>query len=376
MPTRLFIASGIFHPESGGPATYLYEILPALQTLGWQPQVLTYGDAPTDGYAYPVRRVQRAFLPVRLWQYRRAATRMLTDADLLYAHTIDLPLPATPVPRAIKIVGDRAWERAIERGWIPPTTDIDAFQTMNANPLLSLVRASRARQVRGYDQVIVPSEYLKRMVIGWGVPEARIQVIYNAMPPMIGEAFPTQQSARAALGWQERPTLLTAARLTAWKGVDHLIRALANVPDVRLVVAGDGPQLPALQRLAQALALTDRVTFLGRVPRAALYTMMQAADYFALYSGYEGLPHVLLEALRVGTPIIASDKGGNPEVVHHDDNGLLVPYINHEALVETLHTAFAPGKREALAANTTKHLDRFDFQQMVTKTDDVLRRLL
>ncbi len=63
---------------------------------------------------------------------------------------------------------------------------------------------------------------------------------------------------------------------------------------------------------------------------------MKAADYVALYSGYEGLSHTLLESLRAGTPVIASDKGGNPEVVQHGINGLLVPYVDVEALTAAI----------------------------------------
>src|SRR5690606_13991442 len=91
-------------------------------------------------------------------------------------------------------------------------------------------------------------------------------------------------------------------------------------------------------------------------------------DYVALYSGYEGLSHTLLESLRVGTPVIASEKGGNPEVVQHGVNGLLVPYVNVEALASALEDAFRPGMRDSLAAQSAAGMERFDFERMVTAT--------
>jgi 2-deoxystreptamine N-acetyl-D-glucosaminyltransferase/2-deoxystreptamine glucosyltransferase len=103
---------------------------------------------------------------------------------------------------------------------------------------------------------------------------------------------------------------------------------------------------------------------------------MKATDYLALYSGYEGLSHTLLESLRAGTPIIASDKGGNPEVVRHNVNGLLVPYVDVEALSAALAAAFAPGRREALAANSQIGLERFDLTRMVEETSATLRAVL
>ncbi|MGJ3241314.1 MAG: glycosyltransferase family 4 protein [Anaerolineae bacterium] len=372
---NLMIAAGIFHPESGGPATYLKEILPALQVLGWQPSVVTYGEGSTSDYPYPVHRIPRQILPLRLFNYWRTARELAPHADLIYAHTIDLPVYGAHRPRLIKIVGDQAWERCIRKGWIAPTTDIDAFQHQQQGGLAERQKASRSRQVRAFDGVIVPSDYLKQMVIGWGMPAGRVHVIYNALPPAIEGLPPTQAAARQLLGWDDdAPTILTAARLTPWKGIDHLIEALKRVPDVRLMVAGDGDEMPRLRQLAQALG--ERVQLLGRVPRERLYTMMKASDYFALYSGYEGLPHTILEALRVGTPIIASDKGGNPEVVRHEQNGLLVPYVDVSQLTQAIERAFAEGQRAQFAEQTSQGMARFAFDQMVSQTDAVLRAYL
>lgn len=372
MPNSLFIAAGIFHPEAGGPATYLYEILPALQVKGWNPQVLSYGDAPTDAYSYPVQRIPRRFLPIRLAQYWNASRSLAAQADLIYAHTIDLPVAWGKQPRIIKIVGDQAWERCIRKTWIPPTTDIDTFQTGDFGSIVARQKKSRAQQVRAFDAVIVPSHYLKNMVSAWGIPESKIHVIYNAMPPMPVPQYPNQAAARKALGWDSRPIILTAARLNPWKGIDHLIAALDGLPDARLLVAGDGEDLPRLKTLAAPLG--ERVQFLGHVPREKLYGMMQAADIFALYSGYEGLAHTLLEALRLGTPVIASAKGGNPEVVQDGVNGFLAPYVDVAALGKSLRRAL--DLRPSLAANTQIGMERFSFATMVDETDRVLRDYL
>jgi glycosyltransferase involved in cell wall biosynthesis len=115
---------------------------------------------------------------------------------------------------------------------------------------------------------------------------------------------------------------------------------------------------------------------MGYVPREKLYVMMQAADYFALYSGYEGLPHTALEALRVGTPVIASDKGGNPEVVRHNENGFLVPYVDAPALTAILNTAFSPETRARLSTQATQGMEQFTFDYMVQQTDSILRHYL
>ncbi|RMF77924.1 MAG: glycosyltransferase family 1 protein [Chloroflexi bacterium] len=373
---KLFIASGIFHPESGGPATYLYEVLPHLQQAGWDVRLLTYGDGDVATYPYPVTRIARGTLPLRLARYAQAARPLLRWADVVYQHTLGLPLwMGAKRPRVVKIVGDQAWERAVRRKWIPPTTDIDVFQHGGYGLRATFARAARAREVRSMAGVIVPSAYLRQMVIGWGVAPEKVHVIYNALPTTSLPGI-TQQQARTQLNLPDAPTLLTAARLVQWKGIDHIITALQQVAEVRLLIAGNGPMRDSLLRQTQALRLTDRITFLGHVSREDMPLYMKAADYVALYSGYEGLSHTLLESLRVGTPVIASDKGGNPEVVQHNINGLLVPYIDTDALIATLHEAFQPGKRDSLAANTHIGMERFDFDAMIQSTHEFLSAYL
>src|SRR5690349_17703782 len=126
---RIFVASGIFHPEPGGPSTYLYHMLPRLQARGHDITALAFGDAPVDTYPYPLTRIPRRFYPLRQWNYYRAASKLWTAQNVAYLHSLGLPLPASIKPRVLKIVGDTAWERAVNKGWIAPTFDIDAFQS-------------------------------------------------------------------------------------------------------------------------------------------------------------------------------------------------------------------------------------------------------
>ncbi len=375
---RILIASGIFHPDSGGPATYLHSLLPALQAHGYTFHVLTYGDAPTDGYPYPVERISFKQSAPRRWRaYARRYAELAAQADLIYVNTLGLPRPKIAKPTALKIVGDYAWERALQRGWIAADTDLDAFQRRRDLPHVAWFKARRTREARAADQVIVPSEHLRRLVIGWGVLSERVKVIYNALEPTLHTPTESQAEARAALGWQpEGRYLLSVGRLIALKGVQYLIQALDAVPEVRLIVAGDGDWLPRLRALAESCGVADRVQFVGKLPHAKIPLLMRAADYLALYSSTEGLSHTLLEALHVGTPVLASKRGGNPEVVQHGVNGLLVPHPDLPALRAALQHAFSADVRAALAANSSVGMARFAWQPMVARTDAALRALL
>ncbi len=368
---RIFVATGIFHPESGGPAMYLYRLLPELVARGHEVRVLTFGeepegDPPDRPYPYPVTRIsRRAPAPVRYARYARAAWPLEAWGEITYVHSLFLPLTGKR-PRVLKVVGDPAWERSVNKGWIGARADIDEFQHRRYSlPVMALkwVRATLARHAA---RVIVPSAYLARMVKGWGVPPERVCIIYNALTPP--PDLPDQATARARLGLSGGLLLLTAARLVPWKGVDTLIEAINGLEDVRLLVAGDGPQMAALRSMAG-----ERVTFLGEVPHAELMLYMRAADYTVLYSGYEGLSHTLLESLQVGTPVIASDKGGNPEVVKPETNGLLVPWPDSPALAETLRRAVRePRLRSRLAAGCATGLERFSWERLVEQTTAVL----
>ena len=368
---NLLVATGIFHPEPGGPSTYLRQILPALQELGWDIRVVSYGDSSAAEYPYPVRRIAREVYPLRLVKYGSEIRQHANWADLTYAHTIDLRLWGRRTPRILKVVGDQAWERCVRKRWIPPDLNIDQFQSHHGGWRARWQRASRSRQVSDMDAVIVPSQYLRRMVQNWGVAEDKLHVIYNAsLPPPRSNA--DRAALRAELGWERHPTLLCVARLHPWKGIDHLITVLSDLPDLHLVVVGEGPDLPRLQALAAPFGA--RVRFAGFLPQAEVHKRMMAADGLALYSGYEGLSHTLLECLQLGTPVLASDKGGNPELVRDGVNGVLVPHVDLEALWQGIQGLLQ--RRDQLAANTLIGMERFSFEEMVEQTDSLLRSQL
>jgi glycosyltransferase involved in cell wall biosynthesis len=353
---RVFVASGIFPPDIGGPATHLQHLLPELRRRGHDVRVLAYGTAD-DRSPAPVTRVPPGPLPVRQLRYAAEYRRGAQWADVVYAASLGLPRPGPPRPTVLRVPGDRAWERSINRGLVAPTEDIDRFQRRRYGPRVSCLKWLRTRETRKAGRVIVPSEYLRAMVVGWGVDPARVRVIYSALPCAGGPSL-DRRDARRALGWtQDAPYLLTAARLTAWKGVDHLIDAVAQLRDVTLIVAGEGPVKEPL--MAQAARQRARVQFVGAASGHTLQQYLRASDYLAVYSGYEGLSHTILEALLAGTPVIASNRGGNPEIVIDQVNGLLVPYPDRGALLGALRGAFADGARARLAAGTRAGLEKF-----------------
>ena len=148
-------------------------------------------------------------------------------------------------------------------------------------------------------------------------------------------------------GADEARHILCVSRLVPKKGVDVLLRAFARLAHedagVRLVIAGDGPEMPVLQSLARTQGIAQAVTFTGSVDRQALSNLMANASVFCLPSRKEPFGIVLLEALSFGLPVVATAVGGVPEVLEGGALGYLVAPDDPEALAAALSRAAAEG---------------------------------
>ena len=304
----------------------------------------------SDEWSALTTRVSRGLpLPQRMARFLVAVLRVVRSADVLYVNGLAGPEMAAIVagrllgrPVVLKIVGDNAWELALRRGWT--TAGIDEFQRLSVGLPVRLVRGLVRRFARLVTTLIVPSDYLKGLVIGWGVAPENVVVIRNALAvddlpaPHGSEAGSEgQRAARDRLALGAGRVVMTCARLYPWKNLEFLIRLVPDLPlDVTLVIVGDGPERAWLEREAVAAGVAERVCFAGSVSQATVQQYLRAADVFTLHTRYEGLSHVMLEAMHAGTPIVASDVGGNAEVIESGRNGLLVPLDDRATTLATL----------------------------------------
>lgn len=380
---RVLITSDIFPPDVGGPATYVPRIAEALQQRGHQVTALTYSAVS----AYSADR-DLVFCVVRIAldppQWRRilrtlsAILKYGHDADVIYANGLVTESVLANYwlrkPMLAKVVGDLAWERARDKGWIQD--DIDLFQTRRYARRVECLRWRRNWTYQHMNRVIVPSGYLREMLVRhWGLVANRVQVIYNSFEEA-GPSRPPAPSARGGAAVLDLPTrhkIVTVCRLTSWKGVDGLIQVLPELPEAGLVVLGDGPLRGQLESQARELGVAERVRFVGTVPREQVAGYLRACDVFVLNSTYEGLPHVLLEAMAAGLPVIATRVGGSTEIVESGRNGLLVPPRDTAALRQALSLLLSdPAERAALVRNSQSTLTQFSFQTMVAQTESAI----
>ncbi len=185
------------------------------------------------------------------------------------------------------------------------------------------------RRRRGvFDRIVAVSHAVQRRLLAEGIEP--VEVIWNGVPAA---------ARRAPLSGP--PTVAFAGRLVPEKGADVLIRAWAGVAaqfgEARLLVAGDGPQRPGLEKLVADRGLSSHVTLLGHLPRAEVERRFAAAWVQAVPSRWdEPFGIVAAEAMMRGTAVVASDAGGLAEIVRHDRTGLLVPPGDADALAEAL----------------------------------------
>ncbi|MEZ6005110.1 MAG: glycosyltransferase family 4 protein [Planctomycetota bacterium] len=159
-----------------------------------------------------------------------------------------------------------------------------------------------------------------------GVPKERCELIWSVVDPRRLQASRGREAMRSALGIDPAALVLFAAgSLVERKGYDLLLRAMAQaqVPGLQLVVAGEGPEGPALARLGAELGLRGNVTWLGR--REDMADLLGMADGFAMPSRAEGLGIAAVEAMGAGLPVLASAVGGLADLVLPGRTGWLLP---------------------------------------------------
>jgi glycosyltransferase involved in cell wall biosynthesis len=146
-----------------------------------------------------------------------------------------------------------------------------------------------------------------------------------------------------------------------------LLAAVERVDDVELLVVGEGEERGRLEPVAG-----ERVRFLGSRPRAEVLEILHDADLVVLSSRWENFPHVLVEALAVGTPVVATRVGGVPEIVEDGVNGLLVPPDDPDALGAAIRRGLA--ERDRLAAKAAPSVERFSEERVYGRLEEILAR--
>jgi glycosyltransferase involved in cell wall biosynthesis len=213
------------------------------------------------------------------------------------------------------------------------------------------------RVVRHIDALVSVSDASARAVeLSLGLARGSVRTIYNAVD--LGAGFRAERDVSTTTG-RTGPVVGAVGRLSAEKGMDVLVRAVARLPGTRAVVAGDGPDRESLERLAHQLGIASLVTFAGWLE--APWPDHLTPDVLAVPSRREGFGLVAAEALIAGIPVVASAVGGLPEVLEEGAAGLLVPPEDPTALARAIESVLSDGEStRARVARGLKSAGRFE----------------
>ena len=187
--------------------------------------------------------------------------------------------------------------------------------------------------------VVTVSRALKEHLVKLGVAGTKVRVLRNGINLELFAGNPDHAGSRPGQHGQVR--LLSVGNLIPLKGHDLVIRSLAELPSAELTIVGHGPEEQRLKSLAQEMGLGERVKFVSGVPHQQMPALYQAADVLVLASEREGWPSVLLESMACGTPVVASNVWGMPEVVGAQAAGRLMPERTPAAVAATIAALLA-----------------------------------
>lgn len=193
---------------------------------------------------------------------------------------------------------------------------------------------------------------------------------------------PDGPNLRQALRLQGKRVVIAVARLVPLKNLGLLLDAVAlvrsRVPDVHLILVGDGPEAEALKARAAALGIAERVTFAGYVPQPDTAGMYRTADVFALSSAFDNSPNAVLEAMACGLPVVATDVGGVREFVTDRVGGLVVRPNAAADLANALemYLTTPDAARAAGSSNRLKAVSEFSWRASAVALLDVYHRVI
>lgn len=390
MDARVALVSSDYLPNIGGVAAHVHNLARELARQAVDVCVITTGDGRKSG----TRR--------RLWP-----TWVTRDG----VRVLELGVPGLP-----RGIGRAAWERfgmarAVDRlsrrplvlhwhdaQWsapliAPQTGAARVFTNHTSNFLQALDTGQGLDHWRWQfglaDRLIAPSQERATGAVTLGYPAERVSVIPNAVDASLFRPDESlRQAARRRLGAADHEVVVLApCRMVPVKGVIDLAHALKRLGDLRdrlrLVFAGDSGARAEEYELEVREAVrrspfADRVTYLGRVPNQDMPSVYAAADIVALPSLKEATSIAGLEAMACGLPLVGTNVGGIPEILEHEQTGLLVePGAPHELAVAIRRLVDDPPLRAALGAAARRTVtDRFTWSAVAKRTVAVYRLAL
>ncbi|MFW5853589.1 MAG: glycosyltransferase family 4 protein [Patescibacteria group bacterium] len=303
---KILIATPLYPPEIGGPATYTKFLEEELPKNGVEVEVLKFST---------VKHLPKF---IRHLVYAWKVFKKLKHKDIVYAQDpVSVGFPVAIVSKLfkkkfmIRIAGDYAWEQGQQRFKIKE--GIDDFQNNRKGIMVNILHQVQTWVAGQADMVITPSNYFSQLVQNWS-KKIKVKTIYNGIDVQFyNDIQPFLKSKK----------LITAGRLVPWKGFDELIIMMKELPDWSLVIVGNGPDEKKLKNLANQIGVINRIEFTGAVDKLKLKQLMVDSSIFILNTYFESFSFQTVEAMASGLIPIVTNIGSLPEIVEDGKNGFL-----------------------------------------------------
>lgn len=296
---KIVLATGIYPPEIGGPATYVHRLARLLTERGAKVTVIAYGSSGEQDADIPVIRVSRTGGPLSRWRrYARELKEHGKDADIVYAFSsvscgVPLWLAGLKHPKKLlRLGGDFLWERYTDRGG-----DSSLRAWYKSEPWL---KGMMNGVLRHFDHIVFSTEFQQTLYESSYARLPLHSVIENTLP----EGVPVYHSPHDPF------RLLFLGRFVSFKNLGSLILALHEAPGMSLTIAGSGPLEEALHALIQKEEMGDRVTIVPPVSGDAKQHLFLDHDLLVLPSYTEISPNTALEARAAGLPVLLTEETG------------------------------------------------------------------
>jgi glycosyltransferase involved in cell wall biosynthesis len=323
-----------FPPRSGGIGYYVYALSKELIEKGHKVTVITKGsiDKTKKGVIEGINIFKASFFPIypfHIWIHGTFVNKVLKSLEheltLVHLHT-PLPPPITTLLPILTTVHT------------PMKVDARYHEIFDAHSLTQKLQSMlvyphiESKLFRISNKIVAVSKSVAKELSEYGLDPNEITVVGNGVDE---KTFVPLRNKNH----KEKYVLYTGI-LRARKGLFDLVNCAERVcrgyPNVKFVLCGMGPFFHKLEKTLKRMGLNEKVMLLGRVKRDRLVQIYQNATVHVVPSHYEGLPTVLLEAMSCGLPVVATDIGGNNEVITSGVNGFLVPPKSPTAMAEAI----------------------------------------
>jgi teichuronic acid biosynthesis glycosyltransferase TuaC len=243
---------------------------------------------------------------------------------------------------------------------------------VNLIPRYPIPRRLIQGAIRDASALIAVSAALKDVLVELGAPDDKVTVLRNGVETSLFHPPKDRPALRTALGLNG-PTLISVGGLIERKGHHRTIEAMRQLPGFALLIAGEGPERERLATLIATHGLSDRVRLLGPRPHRELPGLYGAADASVLASSREGWANVLLESMACGTPVVAANIWGNPEVVRSLAGGVIYEPNTPDGIAAGVRRLFADMPDRAA---TRAYAEPFSWEETTTGQLALFRRVI